>query len=79
MFSCAVERDITVERRQPEEERARSLARDLAAALAESEGFLAQACHDVHQPLTIILAVQIDSRVHVRGGHTGARHDTRPA
>jgi PAS domain S-box-containing protein len=51
----AVARDITG-RSQPEEERARSLAREQAAALAQKEGFLASVCHDVQQPLTVILA-----------------------
>jgi PAS domain S-box-containing protein len=50
----AVARDIT-ERRQPEEERARSRAREQTAALAQREGFLASVCHDVQQPLTVIL------------------------
>lgn len=50
----AVARDIT-ERWQPEE-RARSLAREQAAALAQTGEFLASVCHDVQQPLTVILA-----------------------
>ncbi len=53
-FLYAVARDIT-ERRQPEEERARSLAREQAAALTQEDGVLASICHDVQQPLTVIL------------------------
>jgi PAS domain S-box-containing protein len=64
----AVARDITVERRQPEEKRARSLARQLAAALARREGFLASVCHDVQQPLTVIKAqTQVLQRQLARG------------
>ena len=64
----AVARDITVERRQPEEKRARSLARELAAALAQKEGFLASVCHDVQQPLTVIMAqTQLLQRQLARG------------
>jgi PAS domain S-box-containing protein len=44
------------ERRRPEDERARSLAREQAAALAQTGDFLASVCHDVQQPLTVILA-----------------------
>jgi PAS domain S-box-containing protein len=63
----AVARDIT-ERRQPEEERARSLARQPAAALAHKEGSLASVCHDVQQPLTVILAqTQVLQRQLARG------------
>jgi len=64
----AVARDITVERRQPEEKRARSLARELAAALTRNEGFLASVCHDVQQPLTVIKAqTQLLQRQLARG------------
>ena len=51
----AVARDIT-DRQQPEEERARSLAREQAAAIAQKEERLASVCHDVQQPLTVIVA-----------------------
>jgi PAS domain S-box-containing protein len=58
----AVARDIT-ERTQPEEKQARSLAREQASALADTEGVLASVCHDVQQPLTVILAqVQVLQR-----------------
>ena len=64
----AVARDIAVERRQPEEKRARSRARQLAAALARKEGFLASVCHDVQQPLTVIKAqTQLLQRQLARG------------
>jgi PAS domain S-box-containing protein len=64
----AVARDITVEGSQPEEKRARSLARQLAAALARNEGFLASVCHDVQQPLTVIKAhTQLLQRQLARG------------
>jgi PAS domain S-box-containing protein len=64
----AVARDINVERRQPEQKRARSLARQLAAALARKEGFLASVCHDVQQPLTVIKAqTQVLQRQLARG------------
>jgi PAS domain S-box-containing protein len=63
----AVARDIT-QRQQPEEEQAQSLARDEAAALAQKEGFLASVCHDVQQPLTVILAqTQLLQRQLARG------------
>jgi signal transduction histidine kinase len=52
---CALARDIT-ERGQPEAKRTRSFARELSAALAQKEGFVASVCHDVQQPLTVILA-----------------------
>jgi len=51
----AVARDIT-QRKGREQEQAQSLAREQAAALAQKEGFLASVCHDVQQPLTVILA-----------------------
>ena len=51
----AIARDISL-REQPEDKQARSLAREQAAALAEKKGFLASVCHDVQQPLTVILA-----------------------
>jgi PAS domain S-box-containing protein len=64
----AVARDITVERRQPEQKRARSQARQLTAALARQEGFLAALCHDVQQPLTVIKAhTQLLQRQLARG------------
>ena len=64
----AVARDITGERSQPEEKRARSLARELAAALTRKEGFLASLCHDVQQPLTVIKAqTQLLQRQLARG------------
>ncbi len=52
---CALARDIT-ERGQPEAKRTRSFAREQSAALARKEGFVASVCHDVQQPLTVILA-----------------------
>jgi PAS domain S-box-containing protein len=64
----AVARDITLERGQPQEKRARSQARERAAALAQKEGFLASVCHDVQQPLTVILAqTQVLQRQLARG------------
>jgi len=51
----AVARDIT-ERLQPEEDRARSLARAQTAGLSQQEEFLTSACHDLQQPLTVVLA-----------------------
>jgi PAS domain S-box-containing protein len=64
----AVARDVTVERSQSQEKRARSLARQLAAALACREGFLASVCHDVQQPLTVIKAqTQVLQRQLARG------------
>jgi PAS domain S-box-containing protein len=51
----AVARDIT-ERLQPEEDRARSLAREQTAGLSQQEEFLTSVCHDLQQPLTVILA-----------------------
>ena len=63
----AVARDITL-RKQPEEEQAHSLAREQAAAMAQKEGFLASVCHDVQQPLTVILAqTQLMQRQLARG------------
>jgi PAS domain S-box-containing protein len=63
----AVARDVT-KRRQPEAEPAGSLARQQAAPLAQMEGFLASVCHDVQQPLTIILAqTQVLQRQLARG------------
>jgi PAS domain S-box-containing protein len=63
----AVARDIT-ERRTPEDERARAMARAQAAALTQKEGFLASVCHDVQQPLTVILAqTQLLQRQLARG------------
>ena len=63
----AVARDITL-RTQPEDEQARSLAREQADALAQKEGFLASVCHDVQQPLTVILAqTQLLQRQLARG------------
>jgi PAS domain S-box-containing protein len=76
----AVARDIT-ERKQPEVERARSLARDQAAALAQKEEFLASVCHDVQQPLTVILAqTQLMQRQLARGETLASGHlETRLA
>jgi len=54
-FLYAVPRDIT-ERAQPQRETPRSLLRAQAAMLAEKEAFLALVCHDVQQPLTVIVA-----------------------
>ena len=51
----AVARDIS-QRKRSEEEQARSVAQEQAAALAQKEEFLASVCHDVQQPLTVILA-----------------------
>jgi signal transduction histidine kinase len=46
----------------------RGLAREQAAALAQKEGFLASVCHDVQQPLTVILAqTQLLQRQLARG------------
>jgi PAS domain S-box-containing protein len=54
-FLYAVAREIT-QRKQPEQKQAQSLAQKQAAALAQKEEFLASVCHDVQQPLTVILA-----------------------
>ena len=63
----AVARDIT-QRKQPEEKQPQSLAHEQAAALAQNEGFLASVCHDVQQPLTVILAqTQLLQRQLARG------------
>jgi PAS domain S-box-containing protein len=51
----AVARDVT-ERLQPEEDRAESLAREQTAGLSQQEEFLTSVCHDLQQPLTVILA-----------------------
>jgi signal transduction histidine kinase len=51
----AVARDIT-ERLQPDEDRARSLVREQTAGLSQQEEFLTSVCHDLQQPLTVILA-----------------------
>jgi PAS domain S-box-containing protein len=53
----AVARDIT-QRGWADEERARALARDHVAALAHKEELLAAACHDLQQPLSVILATR---------------------
>jgi PAS domain S-box-containing protein len=64
----AVARDITVERSRSQEKRARSLARQLAAAMSHKEGLLASVCHDVQQPLTVIKAqAQVLQRQLARG------------
>jgi PAS domain S-box-containing protein len=64
----SVARDITAERSQPEQKRARSLARELAAAVTRKEGLLASLCHDVQQPLTVIKAqTQLLQRQLARG------------
>jgi PAS domain S-box-containing protein len=63
----AVARDIT-DRKQPRQERAQALVREHAAALAQREGFLTSVCHDVQQPLTVILAqTQLLQRQLARG------------
>jgi PAS domain S-box-containing protein len=63
----AIARDVT-ERRQPDEERARSLAREQAGALVLNVGFLASVYHDVRQPLTVIRAqTQLLQREVARG------------
>jgi PAS domain S-box-containing protein len=63
----AVARDIT-ERGQPEQERAHALAREQTAALTQNDGLLASVCHDVQQPLTVILGqVQLLQRQLARG------------
>lgn len=63
----AVARDVT-ERGWPDEERARALARDQANALAQKEELLAAVCHDLQQPLTVILAqTQLVQRQLARG------------
>ncbi len=64
----AVARDITAQLGQPDRKRARSLARQLKVALARNEGFLASVCHDVQQPLTVIMAqTQVLQRQLARG------------
>jgi PAS domain S-box-containing protein len=64
----AVARDIT-EQGRPDDERRRSLARDQAIALAQKEELLAAVCHDLQQPLTVILAqTQLIQRQLARGG-----------
>jgi len=68
----AVARDIT-ERHPPEDEQARAVAREQAAALTQKEGFLASVCHDVQQPLTVILAqTQLLQRQLARGDSLSA-------
>ena len=63
----AVARDVT-ERGQADDEHARSLARDQAGALALKEELLAEICHDLQQPLTVILAqTQLMQRQLARG------------
>jgi PAS domain S-box-containing protein len=63
----AVARDIS-ERTQPEEERTRTLAHEQAVALAVKEELLASVCHDLQQPLTVILAqTQLIQRQVARG------------
>jgi signal transduction histidine kinase len=52
---CAVADDIT-DRTVAAQQRARSLTREQAAAVVEKEEFLAMVCHDLQQPLTVILA-----------------------
>jgi PAS domain S-box-containing protein len=67
----AVARDIT-DRSQPEEKQVQSLARQHAGALAQTEAFLASVCHDVQQPLTVILAqTQLLQRALARGEPVG--------
>jgi PAS domain S-box-containing protein len=63
----AVARDIS-ERNRSDDERGRGLAREQAAAVAQKEAFLASVCHDVQQPLTVILAqTQLLQRQVARG------------
>jgi PAS domain S-box-containing protein len=63
----AVARDLT-EPMPPEEARALSEAREQAAVLAQREGFLASVCHDLQQPLTVILVqAQLLQRQVARG------------
>jgi signal transduction histidine kinase len=63
----AVARDVT-ERGWPDEKRARALAREQANALAQKEQLLAAVCHDLQQPLTVILAqMQLIQRQLARG------------
>jgi signal transduction histidine kinase len=52
----------------PTRKRARALARDQANALAQKEELLAAVCHDLQQPLTVILAqTQLIQRQLARG------------
>jgi PAS domain S-box-containing protein len=52
---CAVAHDIT-DRTVAAQQRGRALTREQAAAVVEKEEFLATVCHDLQQPLTVILA-----------------------
>jgi PAS domain S-box-containing protein len=63
----AVARDITT-RGQPEQARAHSLAREQTAVLGQNQDLLASICHDVQQPLTVILGqIQLLQRQLARG------------
>jgi PAS domain S-box-containing protein len=63
----AVARDITT-RDQPEQARAHSVAREQTAVLEQNQDLLASVCHDVQQPLTVILGqIQLLQRQLARG------------
>jgi PAS domain S-box-containing protein len=63
----AVARDIS-DRRPPEQAEAGSLRSERDAALAQRESYLAAVCHDVQQPLTVVLAqTQLLQRQLARG------------
>jgi PAS domain S-box-containing protein len=63
----AVARDIS-DRRPPERGEAASPGRDGDVGLAERESYLAAVCHDVQQPLTVVLAqTQLLQRQLARG------------
>jgi PAS domain S-box-containing protein len=63
----AVARDVT-DRRGLDEERATAVAADQASALAQKQELLAAVCHDLQQPLTVILALaQLIQRDLARG------------
>ena len=69
----AVARDIS-ERRPPEPDEPRMLGSGLDAARAQREGYLASVCHDVQQPLTVILAqTQLLQRQLARGEDAATR------
>jgi PAS domain S-box-containing protein len=63
----AVARDIS-ERKQPECDEPRMLGSGRDAALTQREGYLVSVCHDVQQPLTVVLAqTQLLQRQLARG------------
>ncbi len=63
----AAARDVT-RRRQAETERARSAAQEQAAVLADRDGFVLSASHDLGQPLTLIKGqAQLLQRLLARG------------